>query len=144
MKLLYLCVYTIYLARKPRLAIAKTNRLISWVVVRVLCESDTILQQSVTPCRFGFLCTLSIYMEVWVVLTSLSMEQKRNSLAWDRERTISTERPPLVGEVGAKFCGSRVPRGQRDGSPRPYSRPPRPGYYFFERKIKFCLNLNIL
>jgi hypothetical protein len=39
-----------------------------------------------------------------------------------RERTIPTERPPLVGEVTANFCGSRVPRGQRDGSQRPYSR----------------------
>jgi hypothetical protein len=33
-----------------------------------------------------------------------------------RERTIPTERPPLVGEVIANFCGQRVPRGQRDGS----------------------------
>jgi hypothetical protein len=39
-----------------------------------------------------------------------------------RERTIPTERPPLVGEVTAKFCGLRVPRGQRDGFLRPYSR----------------------
>jgi hypothetical protein len=38
-----------------------------------------------------------------------------------RERTIPTERPPLVGEVIANFCGERVPRGQRDGSLRPYS-----------------------
>jgi hypothetical protein len=27
-----------------------------------------------------------------------------------------------VGEVIANFCGQRVPRGQRDGSLRPYSR----------------------
>jgi hypothetical protein len=39
-----------------------------------------------------------------------------------RERTIPTERPPLVGEVIGNFCGYVVPRGQRDGSPRPYSR----------------------
>jgi hypothetical protein len=39
-----------------------------------------------------------------------------------RERTTPTERPPLVGEVIANFCGKRVPRGQRDGSLRPYSR----------------------
>jgi hypothetical protein len=45
-----------------------------------------------------------------------------NSMVWVRERTIPTERPPLVGEVIANFCGWRVPRGQRDGSPRPYSR----------------------
>jgi hypothetical protein len=38
-----------------------------------------------------------------------------NSVAWVREQTISTERPPLVSEVSANFCGERVPRGQRDG-----------------------------
>jgi hypothetical protein len=39
-----------------------------------------------------------------------------------RERTIPTERPPIVGEVTANFCGYRVPHGQRDGCLRPYSR----------------------
>jgi hypothetical protein len=43
-------------------------------------------------------------------------------MVWVRELTISTERPPLVGEVIANFCGYRVPRGQRDGSLLPYSR----------------------
>jgi hypothetical protein len=42
-------------------------------------------------------------------------------MVWVRERSIPTERPPLVGEVIANFCGSRVTRGQRDGSLRPYS-----------------------
>jgi hypothetical protein len=37
-----------------------------------------------------------------------------------RERNISTERPPLVGEVSANVCGSRVPRGQSEGSLLPY------------------------
>jgi hypothetical protein len=36
-----------------------------------------------------------------------------NSVAWVRERTIPTERLPIVG--------MRQPRGQRDGSLRPYS-----------------------
>jgi hypothetical protein len=47
---------------------------------------------------------------------------KLNSMVWVRERTIPTERPPLLGEVIANLCGLRVPRGQRDGSLRPYSR----------------------
>jgi hypothetical protein len=34
-----------------------------------------------------------------------------------RERTISTERPPIVGEVSANFCGYTVSRGLRYGSP---------------------------
>jgi hypothetical protein len=43
-------------------------------------------------------------------------------MVWVRERTTPTGRPPFVGEVIANFCGWRVPRSQRDGSPRPYSR----------------------
>jgi hypothetical protein len=43
-------------------------------------------------------------------------------MVWVRERTIPTDRPPLVGEVIANFCGKKVPRGQRDGSLRPDSR----------------------
>jgi hypothetical protein len=48
------------------------------------------------------------------------------SVAWVRERTIPTERPPLVGEVSANICGWRMPRGKHDGSLRPYSRISRP------------------
>jgi hypothetical protein len=35
---------------------------------------------------------------------------------------IPTERPPLVIEVSANFCGQKESRCQRDGSLRPYSR----------------------
>jgi hypothetical protein len=45
-----------------------------------------------------------------------------NSVALVRQRAIPTERPPLVGQVSDNFCGWRVSRGQRNGSPRPYSR----------------------
>jgi hypothetical protein len=45
-----------------------------------------------------------------------------NAMALVRERTTPTERPPLVGEVSANFCGLRVLRSQRNGSPRPYCR----------------------
>jgi hypothetical protein len=31
--------------------------------------------------------------------------KKTNSMVWVRERTIPTERPPLVGEVLANLCG---------------------------------------
>jgi hypothetical protein len=43
-----------------------------------------------------------------------------------RKRTTPIERPPLVGEVNSNFSGYRVPRGQRDGSLRPYFRISRP------------------
>jgi hypothetical protein len=47
------------------------------------------------------------------------------------ERTIPTERPPLVGEVSANFCRYRVSRGQRDGSLRLYSLFSRPYCYYY-------------
>jgi hypothetical protein len=31
-------------------------------------------------------------------------QNKQNSVAWVRERTIPIERPPLVGEVSDNFC----------------------------------------
>jgi hypothetical protein len=37
--------------------------------------------------------------------TSWSTKLKLNSVALVRKRTIATERPPLVGEVSANFCG---------------------------------------
>jgi hypothetical protein len=43
-------------------------------------------------------------------------------MAWVLERTIPTERSPFVSEISANFSGERVPRDQRDGSLRPYSR----------------------
>jgi hypothetical protein len=48
------------------------------------------------------------------------------SVALVRERTIPTEQTPLVGEVSANVCRWRVPRGQHNGSLRPYSRISRP------------------
>jgi hypothetical protein len=44
------------------------------------------------------------------------------SVALVRERTVPTERLPIVGEVIANFCGYKVPRGQRDGSVQAFSR----------------------
>jgi hypothetical protein len=35
----------------------------------------------------------------------LSLKTKLNSVILVRERTMPTERPPLVGEVSANFCG---------------------------------------
>jgi hypothetical protein len=34
-----------------------------------------------------------------------ALTKKLNSVALVRERTIPTERPPLVGEVSANLCG---------------------------------------
>jgi hypothetical protein len=42
-------------------------------------------------------------VEAILLITELSA--KTNSMVWVRERTIPTERPPLVGELIANFCG---------------------------------------
>jgi hypothetical protein len=93
----------------------------------------------------------------WNCVTNLKNlmrgSKTKNPMVWVRERTIPTERPPLVGEVIASFCGKRVPRGQRDGrfsrqepllfyqvAPQLYSRgwvDPVPDpllFFFFSRK----------
>jgi hypothetical protein len=36
---------------------------------------------------------------------ALHLLNELNSVAWVRERTTPTERPPLVGEVSDNFCG---------------------------------------
>jgi hypothetical protein len=43
--------------------------------------------------------------ETTITRPSLAKKPKLNSLALVRKRTILTERPPLVGEVSANFCG---------------------------------------
>jgi hypothetical protein len=35
----------------------------------------------------------------------VGLQTNTNSVAWVLERTIPAERPPLVGEVSANFCG---------------------------------------
>jgi hypothetical protein len=35
----------------------------------------------------------------------IKLKKKLNSMIWVRERTIPTERPPLVGEVISNLCG---------------------------------------
>jgi hypothetical protein len=71
-----------------------------------------------------------------------------NSVALFRERTIPTERPPHVGEVSANFFEQRVSHGQRDESPRPYSRLSRPDRLQINWKLKkkcfTCLHRNVV
>jgi hypothetical protein len=55
---------------------------------------------------------MNVYCSIyWIWVTCLKMTIKRapvhNSVALVRERTIPTERPPLVGEVSANFCGKK-------------------------------------
>jgi hypothetical protein len=41
----------------------------------------------------------------WLLWQVPEAIKKLNSVAWVRERTMPTERPPLVGELSANFCG---------------------------------------
>jgi hypothetical protein len=100
-----------------------------------------------SPCRFLRLCC-SIQFQVWQnswlrrgyqfpwcaiksrkafrSLRAFEMEPDfKNSVALVSERTIPTERQPLVGEANANFCGYRVSRGAQR-IPWPYSRFSRP------------------
>jgi hypothetical protein len=40
-----------------------------------------------------------------LIILKQNKNKQTNSMVWVRERTIPTERPPLVGEVIANFCG---------------------------------------
>jgi hypothetical protein len=49
---------------------------------------------------------------------SIKLQDKQNK---NKLRGLGpTKRPPLVGEVGANFCGYSVSSGQRNGYPRSY------------------------
>jgi hypothetical protein len=45
------------------------------------------------------------YILVLILKYGATNMTTKNSTVWVRERTIPTERPPLVGEVIANFCG---------------------------------------
>jgi hypothetical protein len=50
-------------------------------------------------------CQVSLVTELDSIVFHNSTKLKLNSMVGVRERTIPTERPPLVGEVIANFCG---------------------------------------
>jgi hypothetical protein len=56
------------------------------------------------------------------LLLSTAIKRKIITYIIIRERTIPSERLPLAAEVSINFWGYRMPRGQLDGSLRPYSR----------------------
>jgi hypothetical protein len=48
---------------------------------------------------------ISMYGEDLASGDTSTNKKQTNSIVWVSERTIPTERPPLVGEVIANFCG---------------------------------------
>jgi len=55
----------------------------------------SVMSSQVFPHHFVMYIYIYIYIYIY----------KLNSVALIRTRTIQTERPPLVGEVSANFCG---------------------------------------
>jgi hypothetical protein len=62
---------------------------------------------------------VSVPLLVWYQNSFVLLRAKKKLRGLVRQRTIPTERPPLVGEVNANFSGERVSRGRRNKSPRP-------------------------
>jgi hypothetical protein len=50
-------------------------------------------------------CSKDFFFKTKLIVEYMAARKKLNSVALVYERTIPTERPPLVGEVSAKFCG---------------------------------------
>jgi hypothetical protein len=55
----------------------------------------------ITPSKVKFKYKMSVFNGA----LPTTKTNKQNTVAWVREWTITTERPPLVGEVSANFCG---------------------------------------
>jgi hypothetical protein len=69
-----------------------------------------VISAMICLCRSAFKILSFIEVLLVIIYTEL------NYVAPVRERTIPTERPPLVGEVSANVYGWRVSRGQSGGS----------------------------
>jgi hypothetical protein len=65
---------------------------------------DKILQRMHRESVSIFIGTLS-FVQCTTTTTTTNNNNNNKSVALVRERTIPTERPPLVGEVSANFCG---------------------------------------
>jgi hypothetical protein len=97
---------------------------ISWIFQNTIKKdlfvcAVMILTNTIAYTKF---CSGSKYTLLYHTTIPTNKSKKINSMVWVRKRTIPAEGPPLVSEVIANFCGQRVPRGQRDGFLRPYSR----------------------
>jgi hypothetical protein len=56
---------------------------------------------------FKCVCDRMLYLvpgDCWCDIIGLNVHARTKSVALVRERTIPTERPPLVAEVNADFC----------------------------------------
>jgi hypothetical protein len=73
-------------------------------------------------CFYNKTWATEVSLQVLYQITESRLHLNISKWALHSEQTIPTKRQPLAGEVSNNFCGWRVPRGQRDGSLRRYSR----------------------
>jgi hypothetical protein len=70
------------------------------------CHSDILLRVRLAIGFRTFLLSKSeTFWQDSIIYCCIRYNKQTNYMVWVRERTIPTERPPLVGEVIANFCG---------------------------------------
>jgi hypothetical protein len=74
-----------------------------WLQVVLILLVDGSADNSLSPTVIFF--KKNSYLEELLENCVVYNFQNSNSVAWVRGRTITTEQPPLVGEVSANFCG---------------------------------------
>jgi hypothetical protein len=66
-------------------------------------------ESSFSECSFSSVHEIIVQYTAWkdrIRSHKVKLKKKKlNSMVWVRERTIPTERPPLVGEISASRCG---------------------------------------
>jgi hypothetical protein len=106
---------------------------LQWMLYSAIREQETCVHVCIMALLWGR-SSLKLYTRVkkhrfnHVIATK---QTKQTAWPESASKLLPTERLPLVGEVSANLFGYRVPRGQRDGSLRSYSRLPRPEQLLF-------------
>jgi hypothetical protein len=80
----------------------KTSRYISTKPYKYTCVCQAVYSIYMCACRYIQIYRLIV---LWGQITKVwkLFKTKLNSVAWVHDRTIPTDRPPLVGEVSADF-----------------------------------------
>jgi hypothetical protein len=101
-------------------------------------------KRGLSNCFQSAIKTMEVVRNSEVIFQNItqSIKTKTNSVALARERTITSERPPPVVEVSAKFYGYRVSTGQRNRSPRMYFLFSRPLLFFASRSSFVLMRLS--
>jgi hypothetical protein len=102
--------------------------LVAWIVISLVALNLSLLRFSVLGFALPYVANVSVLVVCngFYLVTPLKKNQTKKPHSFSQQANYTTERPPLVGEISANFCGKRVSHGQRNRFPRPYSRFSRP------------------